>query len=500
MASAARVLLERWWVLVLCMVVGAALLVANDLRKPDQYEATATLQFGTGGTNVSSLLNASASNVSADPQRDQNTTLVLITSSSVADRVKRALKYPGAAGDLSAQIVASAQADANLIDVAATDEDPRRAATLANAFAQQYQLFRRDSDRAGLQGGIEALTAQLARIPESDTTQRARLSDSISALQQVEATTTGGVQVVSAATPPVDRASPRPKRDALLGAILGLAVGAVLVFALDLLDRRLKTVPQFEEAYGQGVLVAIPAQAGPPEDDAERQAAVEPFRILRVSLGQVSDAEIAHVVLVTSAVAAEGKTTVAASLARAAAYAGQRVVLVELDLRRPTMWWQFGLPRDRRGLLSVLRGEVSPEQALIRPQEDLPTLELLPAGGLPAQSAELLSSSMMRWTLDRLAARADVVVLDTPPLLPVADTHALLDAEQIDTCLVVAQAGMTTAEQAARARTILHQHGRDRFGLVVNKLKRNAQAYSYRYDAPESTAAERSRRTPFRMR
>lgn len=483
LVTALRLLRERWWVLLLCLLLGAAAFVANDSRKDKQFEATATLLFGTTGANVGGLLNPGASNPSADPQRDQSTTLLLVGSSSVADRVKKRLKYPGPSSVLGDAVTASARADANLIDVTASDPDPARAAQLANAFAAEYQSFRRDTDRAGLRQGIESVSRQYNTTPTAAVFQRQTLRNAITSLRTTEATTTGGVQLVDQATEPTDAASPRPKRDAVLGGILGLALGGVLLFGIDLFDRRLKSVEEVETAYQQTTLVAIPERGDEPRDDAEQQAVMEPFRILRVSLGQASSREHPHVVLVTSAVAAEGKSTVAAGLARAVAYSGQHVALVELDLRRPSFQRNIELPPGHRGLASVLQEEATLDDVLIRGQPDLPTLDILAAGGMPARSAELISGPSMTRTLAELSARFDVVILDCPPLLPVADTHALLDAAEVDTVVVVARAYATTRDQAARSRTILLQHGRSRHGLVINGLRGGQETYNYEYSS-----------------
>ena len=106
---------------------------------------------------------------------------------------------------------------------------------------------------------------------------------------------------------------------------------------------------------------------------------------------------------------------------------------------------------------------------------------MIPAGGIPARSAELLGGPFLSYVLRDLAERFDVVVLDAPPVLPVADTHAVLDLEEIDTVVVVAKAYLTTRDQANRARAILHQHDRHAFGLIVNGLRRDEGSYDYEY-------------------
>lgn len=485
--TAFRLLRERWWIVAICFVLAVALAVALDSRRVDQYEATATLLFGSNATNATGVVNAGASSVSNDPQRDQGTTLLLVTSSSVAERARRALATQQPSDSLAGQVTASAQPDANLVDVTATDPDPRRAARLANVFADQYKLFRRDSERDGLAQGIADLRRQLATLAPDATTERQAITTALSQLTTTQAASTGGVQVVDRATVPSTPSSPRPKRDAVLGGLLGLAFGAVLAFALDVFDRRLKTVTDFERAYGITATASVPLGRSlrHASDDVE---AIEPFRILRSGLDLIGARGLVDSVLVTSAVMGEGKSTTAIGLARAIAMSGQSVVLVELDLRRPTLHEYFHLGEDRRGLTSALINHVPLDELIRQPVPELPTLSVLAAGGIPQRSAELLDSAEMDELFKELRSRFDTVVMDAPPLLPVADTRGLLDLPSVAACLIVGRAFVTTRDQASRARAILAHHGARQLGLVVNGLH-SAQA-RYEYGSGYEASAE----------
>ena len=482
-----RTLAGRWWIIVLCMVVVTGAAVAIDASKVKQYEGVATLLFGSTSSNITGALNSNASNVSADPQRDQATTLSLVTSSEVARRVKAALRLPDSVDSISGQVSADAQPDANLIDVTALDPSPVRAARLANAFADQYKLFRQQSDRAGLAQGIQNLRTQLAALPPTATTERASIRDALSQLQVLQAGSTGGVQVVDRATPPSAAALPRTKRDAVLGALLGLALGVVIVFALDLFDRRLKTIADLEHAYHLPAMTAIPYRRRSPRNVGDRAAALEPYRILRSGISLLDPGGSVRVILITSAIPGEGKSTTAAGLARALAFSGSSVALVEADLRRPTFQDRFDLGDNRGGLAQALLGQVRVEDVLHRPIEDLPTLEILPSGGVPSRSAELLGGEQMSAVLDDLRGRVETIVLDAPPLLPVADTQALLDVPEIDVCLIVGRLGMTTRDHARRAHAILERHRVRHVGLVANGLRSTDISDDYSYYSASPT-------------
>ncbi len=477
--TAARLIRERWWIVAASAIVCAVLAFGLANQQTKEYQATATLLFGTTSSDLSGVLNANASNSLGDPQREQATTLLLVTSSSVAARVKRALKLPDSEGVLRGKVSVSAEPDANLIDVTATDPDPQRAAIIANAFADQYVQFRESTDRAAFERVITTLQTELGQTPAANKTQRASLQASLTELRILTAGQNGGVQVVDRATPPTSPSSPRPKRNAILGLLLGIALGVAIVFAIDLFDARLKTVADFEDLYGLPALATIPRYRAAPHNDRERAAALEPFRILRSGLAMLDADGDVRVVLITSAVPGEGKSQTAAGLAQALALSGVSVALVDLDLRRPSLHKHFDLGADARGLTNALVSDI-PVGDLLRPViAGLPKLQVLPSGTALSNSGELLHSAPMARVLRDLAAMFDMVVLDAAPLLPVADTQGLLDQTAIDACVIVARAGRTTRDQVLRTRAILGRHHSQHVGLVVNGLRHDEVKYDY---------------------
>jgi capsular exopolysaccharide synthesis family protein len=310
------------------------------------------------------------------------------------------------------------------------------------------------------------------------------LQDALSKVTALEVMQTGDAQVVDTADPPSSPSSPRPKLDAIVGLLLGLALGVGLAFLIDMLDRRIKSTEDFEALYGLRALATVPERHRAPRNERERNAQLEPFRILRNGLSFLSVGQQVQTVLVTSSISGEGKSTVAAGLARAVALSGQSVILVEVDLRRPSLSSIFDLGDNPRGVTTALVGNVSPGELLRHPLAGLRSFSVLPSGPLPPNAAELLRSAEMSILLEDLRRRAEVIVLDAPPLLPVADAQVLLDNPQIDACLVVGRAFHTRREQARRARIILERHRLRNIGLVVNALHQVDASYDY-YDEGE---------------
>jgi capsular exopolysaccharide synthesis family protein len=490
LVGAVRVVRERWPLILAVTVVCTLLMVGLSLTATKQYESTSSLLLSK--SDLTSLINPNASNAS-DPARDLGTNLQLVTSGTVAERAAKTL--PGAdPGALLSQVTAASDPDADIIKITATDPDPVRAAAIANAFADQFVAYRRSVDQDRIAAGEKLLTDQLNALPANQTAQRAQLEAALSQVTALKGVTTGNAEVVDRAEPAGSPSSPRPKRSAILGFAAGLVGGLALAFLVDLFDRRVKGVEDFEGLYGTRALTAVPQRIRDPNTHRERQTALEPFRILRNGLAFLSSSGPVKVVMVTSATPGEGKSTVAAGLARAAALAGQSVVLVEADLRRPTFHEQFRLDGERRGLTTALVGS-APVNELTRPAlPGLKAMRILPAGPVPPNSAELLRGTRMNAILTELEAESDLVILDAPPLLPVADARVLLDNENIDAVIIVARAYKTTRDEVRRTRSVLEASHVRALGLVVNGLREAEAGYDY-YGASEEAVAPRRTNT-----
>lgn len=479
--GAVRVLRERWALIVAVALVCTLLMVGLSLTSTKEYESSASLLMRK--SDLTSLINPNAADDS-DPSRSLGTNLQLVTSGAVAQRAAK--DVPGSdAGTLLGQVAAEADPDADIITITATDPDPARAADVANAFADQFVAYRRESDQKRIDDAERLLTERLNAVPASNTAQRSLLESALSQVTALKGVTTGDVEVVDRASPASTPSSPNPKKDAILGLIVGLMGGLALAFLIDLFDRRIKSVEDFETQYGFRALTVVPQKERDPTSHRDRQAALEPFRILRNGLAFLSSGGPINVVMVTSASPGEGKSTVAAGLARAAALSGQSVVLVETDLRRPTFHEQFQMQGERRGLTSALVGGV-PVTELMRPAlPGLKTLTVLPAGPLPPNSAELLRSAKMGEVLEQLSNEVDLVILDAPPLLPVADARVLLDNPRVDACILVARAYKTTRDEVRRTRSVIEASAVRAKGLVVNGVRQAETGYDDYYGADE---------------
>jgi capsular exopolysaccharide synthesis family protein len=279
--------------------------------------------------------------------------------------------------------------------------------------------------------------------------------------------------------------SPTPRRNVLLGLLLGLVLGVGSVVLLEHLDDSIKSKEDIERnAPGLMVLGVIPLVPQWRDRTQTRLVAMtepnsptaEAYRTLRTSIQFLGLDRSLRVLQVTSPVASEGKSTTLANLAVALSQAGSRVVVVCCDLRRPRIHQFFGVPNEV-GLTSVLLGQVPLTKAL-QSVPGQPRIMVLASGPIPPNPSELLSSQRTADLLSQIANQADIVLVDCPPVLPVTDAAVL--ARKVDGTLVVASAGMTTTKDLARTIQLLGQVDAPLLGVVLNGGTAEA-GYGYTY-------------------
>jgi len=485
LVQAMRVLRERWWVVLVCAVVSLGVALVYLERQPKQYTATAKLQFTA--SSIPSQVAGVPQNQSVDPEGEKATNLQLVTATPVAALVVKALKLSVTPAALLEGVTASNPNNDYIVDVVVTDHSPKRATAIANEFAQQYVVYSQQQNEAQLIKGEQLINQKLSQLSPSDLADRANLRALDQKLLLLQAVQSGNAKVVGTAGVPSSPSSPKTKSTAVIALVVGLLLGSGLAFLLNLIDRRIKSLEEFEELYKLPALASIPRLARKPYSAQQRDLELEPFRILRNSLALAGNDETVKTVLVTSGVASEGKTTVALGLARASALSGQHVILVDADLRRPGLGSRLGIAgASRHGLTSSLLDGDDPLDLLSAPIQGVDRLKVLPSGPIPPQASDLLRSERLVDIFARLASRADLLVIDSAPLLPVVDTRTLLDNVHLDVCLIVARVGTTTRDQARRIHSVLEQRQLTGVGLVVNELSEVGDNY---YD--DRSAADR---------
>jgi succinoglycan biosynthesis transport protein ExoP len=470
-------------VVLACVAVSAI----QQKKAAKSYKATAHVSFQS--TTLSNAALQVGSSGSGDPQRDADTQVAIARSPEVAVGVRKQLGLPVNPEDLLGMVSIEAAPNADVLNITATSSSARYSARLANAFANQYIAFRSSSQLASIATAQTQLEQQIATLPPGSG-ERTALQQSVQRLGELRALAGGGANIIGRATPPGAPSGTKLSTAIGLGLLIGLALAFAIVFLLESLDRRIKSVEEFEREYRLSALTVVPQACMRPVRATEREELLEPYRILRSALDFAAVTRPLDALLVTSAVPGEGKTTVSVDLAHAIALTGRRVVLLELDLRMPTFARHFPLD-PHRGLTTALISGEPPSELLVEPFVDLPNFSVLPAGRIPHNPSELLGSTSVTDVIAEFANSDSTVIIDAPPLNPVADAQVLLNGQAISAAIIVARLGRTTREEARRARAILDRHMVEPVGLVITG-GRDGRGYGYGYAEHRGAAVPRS--------
>ncbi len=479
---------RKWWVgLAAALGLGASLVFSLTAHK--EYSATAQLL-------VQPSVDASAVGVTQPQpvtQTDVETELQLVTSAPVQQAVRARLN--GAPAVSAAEV-----GQTNVMAITATGDVPSQAALIANAYATAFVQYQQSvaernlaTAEAQLRSQINSLTQQLKPFRGNTTSpeasallnQQAVLKEQLAQMQVSGAVDTGDVVLVTPAPTPTSPSSPKPAQDALLGLTAGLALGLGAAFLWDSLDDKLDSKEAAEHACGAPVLAMAPLVPTLRRQQPlvvvmtePTSPAAESYRSLRTSLQFARQERQLRSVVVTSPGEGDGKTSTLANLGVVFAQAGERVLLVSCDLRRPRIGEFLGLD-ENVGLTSVLLGEQTLEE-ILQPVPGLDRLTLLPSGPIPPNPAELLNSSQVQGIFVRLRERFDLVLIDSPPVLPVTDAAIL--SRYADATLMLAAAGQTRRGDLHRAVEKLEQVGTTILGVVLNKVtKQTGRRYGYSY-------------------
>jgi non-specific protein-tyrosine kinase len=505
--------LRRWLPLLVVSVVlagGAAFIVSGQLAKT--YEARATLIVG----QALSAANPDYTQLLVS-QRLSTTYATVATKRPILENVVKELGLDATADDLASRVRADAPPDSTLLTITAQDQDPDRAAAIANALAAQLvaaspaiqgrQADVQKSIDADLQATQEqirttqarvtALAELAARTPAEDE-ELQTLEGRLVTLRQTFATLLGFssgnasslLSVIEPAVTPGSPSSPRPLYNAMIAAVLGLLLAGAAAIAIEYFDDTVRDSDQVLEATGLGTLGTIGEMTG---DDGRREiyrlatllyprsAVAEAYRSLRSNIEFASVDAPATTLLVTSAVPGEGKTVTAANLAVVFAQAGRRVLLVDADLRKPGVHVIFDLPNSY-GLTTLMRSDDVSVDTVAHATEEA-NLRVLTTGPLPPNPAELLGSQRMRRTVDRLAEKADLVIFDSPPVQAVTDASVL--SSFLGGTVLVIHAAHSRRGAVRQTREALTMADARVLGAVLNRVPKGAQSvYSAYYAAP----------------
>jgi polysaccharide biosynthesis transport protein len=481
------ILRRRAPLIVLCLVLAAAAAYGYAKRQTKEYTATAAVTFSND--ELSKQIAGLATSISNAAEEESNLELVRLGSTArVAQLVGRGLT----AGKVSSSLSISGQKESSVVDVAATSTSPELAAAIANAYVGQFVKARKNADRAFFKSALAVVNGQLDQLSRAQrfSTAGVDLEDRAHTLSLLSQLGYSEVQVAGEATVPSSPSSPKVARDTGLGALIGLLLGIAVVLLLERFDRRIRKPNELESIYRLPLVGAVPdskalakASGGRGKAAVLPQVEAEAFSLIWAHLRFLNvDREIRSIV-VASAEAGDGKTLIARHLAEAGARLGLRVLLVDADMRNPTLADQLGV-KPGFGLADVLRGEAAADYAVQTVEFDAApgegaagrVLSVLSAGStLPANPGELLRSRAMTTTLEwTKRAGYDLVVIDTPPLSAVSDAFPLLSG--VDGTLLVGRIGHSRRDAAKRVQRVLASSGVVLLGVIANGSRAGAPA------------------------
>ena len=473
------VLRRRKWLILLPLLLAPATAFLLAQQQSPEYRATSQVLLNRQDV-VAAMLTQQPSTAYLDPERLLATQSDVARSPALIRNVVRAANVEGLTESaLVAESEVSPHANSDVLEFAVTDGNPEVAARLATVYAEQYTLFRREIDTKALRNAVKKVEAQLELLEEqgvsSDSPEYTNLLDLRTTFETAATLLTGSITVLRPAEGAA-KISPRPMRSALLGGLVAVVVALALAFLAEALDTRVRNVHEVEDRLRMPQLGSLPPPTGRLRRDDELVMLAEPsspaaeaVRQLRTNLEFAVMRTGARVIMVTSAVQREGKSTTVANLAVAFARAGRRVVLVDLDLRRPYLHRFFKTPPSP-GVVEVALGQAELDEALTpilvselqaaegasrhavelhrssallqRASESgngdagaLGVLELLPVGQVVRDAGEFVADQPLADVLAALRQRADLVLIDAPPMLTVGDATTL--SARVDALIAV---------------------------------------------------------------
>lgn len=500
---------RRKWIVIALPVVAALVAYALSTMQSPLYKSTATVRVNT---------NPALDLLGLNPQPGDPTRFVALQANIARDRQLAELvaEKSGISGMTADKVLslssAASQTDVDVLNLSATYADAGGATRLANAYASEFKDYNTDRQKAKIDATVAAIHKTLKQYRDTTSPAYENLSQFEGQLRALGASLAGFTTVQQAEG--ASKVRPRPKRSAILGALLGLVLGIGLAFLTEALDKRVRTEKEIEETLGIPLLGRIPRPSRTLRSANQLVMLVEPtgvhaqtFRRLRTTLEFVNFEQGARKILVTSALPREGKSTTVANLAVAMGRAGRRVALADLDLRRPFLHVFFATGSDhgftdvvinRTKLARAVRPIALPGSSSLSAGQsqngssaaaDVATngrgdvesvLHVLPAGSIPPAADEFLERERVSAVLDDLSDQFDVVFLDAPPLLAVGDVMSL--STKVDAIVVVVRLGIHRRQLDELARQLKACRAPALGFVLTGASHGDSYSYGYGYD------------------
>jgi capsular exopolysaccharide synthesis family protein len=471
------------WILLCCLVVAGAA-YGFSKRETKQYKATATVVFNTSSLSqqIAGLPNSGSFSNSSSLLAQQNSDVELVRGGETAAKTAGLLADGLTEEKIAASVSIAGQGESSVVSVSATSTSPTLAAEITNTYVNQFVKGQRRANRQFFKSALALVDKELAELSPAQRvgTDGLDLQDRAHTLRLLSELGYNDAQVGEEAAVPSSPSSPKTSRNTILGLVFGLLLGLAVALLLERFDRRIRRPEDFEQVYDLPRLGDVPkstALSRSARHTAGRSSAALPaaeaeaFNLIRAHLRFFNVNRDVRTIAIASPSPEDGKTTIACHLANSATRSGLRALLVEADLRHPTVAQQFGI-QPGPGLADVLIGAATLTRATqsVGSPTGRHVLDVLTAGAvLPPNPGELLESHTMHTLLDQARETYDLVVVDTPPLTVVSDAFPLLT--KVDGVVIVGRLGHSRRDAAEELQTVLAGSGATLLGVIINGAK-----------------------------
>lgn len=504
--QALGILRRRLPLIVLCVAVVASAAYGYSKHKTKKYTATASLAYSNNSLSqeIAGLPVSSSSSLLAAQQASN---VELVKGGNMAVETASLLGHGLTAEKVAGSMSVEGKAESGVVDVSATATSPVLAAAIANTYTRQFVQEQQSANRQYFKSALALIHKQLAALSPQQRVggDGVELQDRAQTLDLLAELNYGNAQIAQEALAPTGPSSPKTSRNTALGLFLGLVLGLGFAFLFEHFDSRIRQPEDLESIYRLPMLGVVRKSAALSKsvrhNGSERAllppAEAEAFNLIRAHLRFFNIDRDLRTILIASPAPGDGRSMIARQLAEAAARLGSRVLLLEADMRHPTLAQQLGL-QSGPGLADVLIGTVAMEEATESVSLQAPagerangrTLDVLAAGAyLPPNPAALVESSAMDALLEQARSVYDLVMIDTPPLAVISDAFPLL--RKVDGVVIVGRVGHSRRDAAEQLHELLASSGAPLLGIVANGSKSSGPGgYVYaRESRPPSPAS-----------
>lgn len=518
-----QILRRRKWIVFEALLIVPLAAVALSLTQSHRYDSSADvlLRYQSLPSTLSGISDPNSYSYFIDPTRSTDTSLQVASLPVLANRVEAALRKRGvSAEDVGSTSVAEV-GNTDVLRFTSTTSSALTAPLVATEYARQFTRYYESLDTQSISRAIKGLQQRISQLRSQSSSQATRDAQSLQSkvnqletLRTLQTSTAVVVRTADSAT----KIKPTPKKYGLLGLGLGVVLGIGLAFLRDAFDTRLRSATEVADILKTPILARIP----PPPRRLERDRQLvmlsdptakgaEAFRRMRMNLEFAAVGKPSQVIMVTSALAEEGKSTTFANLALALALRGKSVALVDLDLHRPAIAQFFRIEESQPGLSGVVLGHVGLDEALVPVTIDgrlteaaafngsggtgaaTGSLVVLPTGILPPDPGEFVGLEGVRHVIGALRDRYDTVLIDAPPLLAVGD--GLTIAGFSDAIIAVVRSDLARRSVTMELEATLARLPPAKLGFAVcgdagfESPVYGDHGYGYGYTRPRETAA-----------